>query len=703
MPFVRAAFVSGELAKGVASKESDIDYVIVTAPDRLWICRTILILFKKLVLFNSKKFFCLNHFVSERQLEADRKNIYTAIEIATLKPLLNAGMLNRYLIENRWITDFLPLVRSKQSDLSIHKPSLLQRILEFFFRARFADRLDRRLMRFWDNLWIRRYPTLSEIKRRDLYRCTPDLSTAYAGDFFTKISTEYAKRLKDYGIASHFEIRLSRTTVDVLLTHSYFLRFDPKEHRAMMPYPPLGTLYAASYLRTRGFSVCLHDVMLAEREDEIIQSLEKHSPRILVIYDDQFNYLTKMCLSRMRNAAFTMTRMAKDRGCTVVIFSSDASDHLEHYFAHGADYVICGEAEETLAELVQELLQGEGKRIDLIAGLAYRHNGSFRRTTKRELLMNLDELPFPAWDLVDLERYRSVWIRRHGYFSLNLATTRGCPFHCNWCAKPIYGQVYHSRTPESVVTEMKFLKQVANPGHVWFADDIFGLKPGWITTFDEIVNRENAKIPFKCLSRVDLLLKEDNIHHLRNAGCQSVWVGAESGSQRILDAMEKGTTVRQIYEATALLRKAGIRIGFFLQFGYPGETKEDIEKTLKVVKDCHPDEIGISVSYPLPGTKFYDRVKAQLGEKQNWVDSQDLDLMFTGEYHPDFYRTLHRVVHKKFSVWRGLRTTKDVARARISRRSLRNLASMVYHGATLPLELRRLRQLEHKHVNGENH
>lgn len=489
---------------------------------------------------------------------------------------------------------------------------------------------------------------------------------------------------------------------DILLTHSYFLHFDPKEYRAMQPYPPLGTLYAASVLRQQGFTVTLHDVMLAEREEEILSALQQHKPRLVVIYDDQFNYLTKMCLSRMRMAAFRMTQLAKERGCIVVIFSSDATDHLDNYFAHGADYVICGEAERTLTELAEHLLRGKSEPIESIHGLAYRQNGTFARTQKRELVTHLDELPFPAWDLVDIERYRRIWKERHGYFSLNLVTTRGCPFHCNWCAKPIYGQVYHSRSPENVVKEMKFLKRFANPDHLWFADDIFGLKPGWVTRFDEVVNREDAKIPFKCLSRVDLLLKEDNIRHLKHAGCQTAWVGAESGSQKILDAMEKGTTIEQIYEATALLHKAGIRVGFFLQFGYPGETKEDIEKTLQVVKDCQPDEIGISVSYPLPGTRFYERVKAQLGEKQNWVDSQDLELMFAGEYHPDFYRTLHRVVHKKFSVWRGLRTTKEMLQVKFHKRSFRNLASMVYHGATLPFELHRLHQLERlpvSHVN----
>lgn len=483
---------------------------------------------------------------------------------------------------------------------------------------------------------------------------------------------------------------------DILLTHSYFLHFDAKEHRTMMPYPPLATLYAASSLRANGFSVALHDVMLAEQEEEIAVPIQLHRPKLVVIYDDCFNYLTKMCLTRMREAAFTLAEIAKREGCTVVVFSSDAIDHLEKYFAHNVDYVICGEAEQTLIELSEFLLKQSIRDRKEIPGLAYMQKGQIVRTVPREVLKNLDTLPFPAWDLVDLNRYKSVWNDRHRYFSVNMVTTRGCPFHCNWCAKPIYGQVYHSRSPENVVEEMNYLKKFVNPDHIWFADDIFGLKPGWVSKFDEVVNEQGVKIPFKCLSRVDLLLQEDTIRHLKNAGCQTVWVGAESGSQKILDAMEKGTTVLEIYDATRLLHSLGIRVGFFLQFGYPGETKEDIEMTLRMVKDCRPDEIGISVSYPLPGTKFYDRVKADLGEKQNWSESGDLALMFAGNYSAEYYKILHRVIHKRFGIWRGQHTVKNILHHPLQNRTraFRWIGAMLYNSITLPYELHRLRMSE---------
>jgi anaerobic magnesium-protoporphyrin IX monomethyl ester cyclase len=267
-----------------------------------------------------------------------------------------------------------------------------------------------------------------------------------------------------------------------------------------------------------------------------------------------------------------------------------------------------------------------------------------------------------------------------------MVTTRGCPFHCNWCAKPLYGQVYNSRTPANVVDEMLLLRSTIRPDHIWFCDDIFGLSPGWIREFSREVVARRAAIPFKCLARVDLLLKDDMIDDLRAAGCTSVWVGAESGSQKILDAMEKGTTVAQIYEASRRLKEAGIRTGFFLQYGYPGETREDIERTLAMVRDCRPDDIGISVSYPLPGTRFYDTIRESLGKKHNWVNSQDLDLMYPGEFHPDFYRALHRLTHKRLRMWQGADMLRELALSpwKLTPRRLRRIAAMAYHWITLP-------------------
>jgi anaerobic magnesium-protoporphyrin IX monomethyl ester cyclase len=449
----------------------------------------------------------------------------------------------------------------------------------------------------------------------------------------------------------------------ILLGQSYYLRFDPKLWEAMQPYPPLGTLYAASWLRQHGYKVALFDAMLAESEAEWAVALDQHKPQYAIIYEDNFNYLSKMCLLRMREAAFKMIDMAKSHGCIVILCGADATDHYAEYLEMGADYCLLGEGEETLLELLNQLAGKSDAKLESTLGLAYLDHGdssilhssfSIHHSSRRPDITDLDKLPFPAWDLVDVEKYRSIWLKHHGYFSMNMVTTRGCPYHCNWCAKPIWGQRYNSRSPENVAAEMKWLKENFAPDHIWFADDILGLKPNWIEKFAALLNKAGVMIPFKCLQRADLV-NEKTAAALAKAGCKTVWLGAESGSQKILDAMDKGDHVEDIYRAAQLLHENKIDVGFFLQFGYPGETWEDVQKTLKMVRECAPDDIGISVSYPLPGTKFYERVKLELGEKQNWIDSEDLAMLYRGPFPTEFYRILHGRVHYEFRARRALR------------------------------------------------
>jgi len=433
----------------------------------------------------------------------------------------------------------------------------------------------------------------------------------------------------------------------ILFSHSYFLRFDPKQWQTAQPYPPLGTLYAAALMRENKFNVSLFDTMFSHEPDEVIAHIEKFKPDFFVIYDDGFNYLTKMCLTNMREAAFKMCKLAKKRGCTVIVSSSDSTDQFERYLNEGADFVLIGEAEFTLLELTQAINKNE-KDFSTIQGLAFKNNGNIIKTTRRSVIKNLDELPFPAWDIIDMEPYKKMWLKSSGYFSMNMGTTRGCPFKCNWCAKPIYGNRYNSRSPQNVVNELKWLKEKYQFDHIWFCDDIFGLKPGWVKEFADLIEKENLRFKFKIQARADLLLQEDNIKNLARAGCDNIWMGAESGSQKILDAMDKGTTVEQIFAATKLLKKNDIKPSFFIQFGYPGETKEDIQKTIAMINSLLPYSIGISVSYPLPGTVFFEKVKEQLKEKSNWSDSDELALMFSNTYPPSFYKQLHRFVHKDY-------------------------------------------------------
>jgi anaerobic magnesium-protoporphyrin IX monomethyl ester cyclase len=494
---------------------------------------------------------------------------------------------------------------------------------------------------------------------------------------------------------------------DVLFGQAYFLRFDPKLWEARQPYAPLGALYAAACVRERGYRVRLFDAMLASSENEWAAALDANRPRFAVIYEDNFNYLSKMCLLRMRQAALTMIDLARARGITTIVAGADATDHPATYLERGADVVVIGEGEVTLVELLDRLTgrteatlptQPTRPTWDLlreVPGLWMRDaDGRYARTAPRATIRNLDSLPLPAWDLVDVDRYQSIWRSRHGYVSMNLVTTRGCPYHCNWCAKPIYGQRYAARSPEHVVEEMAWLKRTYRPDHLWIADDIFGLKPGWIERFAALLQQRDAAIPFKCLLRADQVTAAV-AGALHAAKCQTAWIGAESGSQRILDAMEKGTRVEQIATATRLLHEAGVDVGFFLQFGYPGETREDIDLTLQMVRDCAPDDIGVSVSYPLPGTTFYQRVRAQLGRKQNWVDSNDLAMMYHATYVPDFYRALHALVHAEFRARKSVALVSRAARRPWTARTrhVRGVAHAALHTVHASILRRRLDRL----------
>lgn len=440
--------------------------------------------------------------------------------------------------------------------------------------------------------------------------------------------------------------------VDVLLTHSYHLFYDPKQVRKMQPYSPLGTLYAAALLRQRGFSVAVFDTMLEDPERSFPQALARHRPRIIAIYEDNFNYLSKMCLTRMRRLAYEMMASARAIGATVVVNGSDPSDHIEGYLRSGADYVLLGEAEWTLLELVRSLLQESEKEPEHIPGVAFlrRATDQVFRASSRPLLRDLDTLPLPARDLIDWEPYRKAWRSRHGLFSANLVASRGCPYRCNWCARPIYGESFHVRTAGSVADEMKYLRESVGADHLWFADDVFGLNRHWVTELADAIEQRGTAVAFKIQSRVNLITDE-TARALRRAGCTEVWMGVESGSQKVLDAMEKGTSVEQIPPAREHLRRHGIRACFFLQLGYPGETWDDLQETIELVRRTRPDDIGVSVSYPLPRTKFYERVREELGDKRNWVDSDDLSVMFNGAYTNEFYRILRDALHAEVATW----------------------------------------------------
>ena len=339
---------------------------------------------------------------------------------------------------------------------------------------------------------------------------------------------------------------------DVLLTHSYHLPYDRKQLRKMQPYSPLGTLYAAALLRERGASVAVFDSMLNEPTAGFREALRMHRPKIVAIYEDDFNFLTKMCLTRMRELAWEMIAAARESGAKVVVHGSDASDHAAEYLRHGCEYVLDGEAEYTLLNVVQALRNGSGATaIPGVKWLKGVNGQASLSACEKGPAGHGGALPLPARDLIDFSVYREAWKRAHGFFSMNLIASRGCPFRCNWCAKPIFGDSYQLRQAREVAYEMRLLRDQCGAEHLWFADDIFALNRHWVQEFASAVEEFDCAVPFKIQARADLLTAE-TARALKRAGCREVWMGVESGAQKVLDAMDKGLRVEEVVDrATA--------------------------------------------------------------------------------------------------------------------------------------------------------
>jgi anaerobic magnesium-protoporphyrin IX monomethyl ester cyclase len=441
--------------------------------------------------------------------------------------------------------------------------------------------------------------------------------------------------------------------LSILVCHSYFLRFDQKQLERAKPYPPLATLQLASILRRAGHEVALFDAMLAEGVQDYHRKLRAVKPQLVLFYEDNFNFLSKMCLGKMRRAACEMITAAHRGGARVITAGADVSDAPEPYLLAGADVALLGEGLATLLALLPRLdVRPDAHASELLGGLsgvASLAGGKVTTVNGARILPTPDQGELPAWDLVDIDRYRSTWLKAHGYFSLNMAASRGCSFRCAWCAKPIWGNQYLQRSATEVAREMAHLKRTFNPDHVWFADDIFGFRVDWVAEFARAAQAAGGSVPFTIQTRADLV-SERMARALKDAGCKEAWIGAESGSQRVLDAMNKGTSVAEILTACTRLKAVFIRVGFFIQLGYLNEELHDILATRELLEAARPDDVGVSVAYPLPGTKFYELVKEQLRGKTHWQDSNDLEMMFAGTYNSDFYRAVRDLLHDQVSL-----------------------------------------------------
>jgi len=415
--------------------------------------------------------------------------------------------------------------------------------------------------------------------------------------------------------------------MDILLTHAYFLYEDPHELAVMKPYPPLGLLYVNSHLKARGVDSHLFDTTFT-RFDELHAYLQAEKPPVVGIYS---NLMTRSKVLRVMAAA-------KQAGSLIVVGGPDPANYLDEYLSRGADVIAIGEGELTLEELVPHLRAHGPRNLEGVQGIAFRDDsGAIVRTEPRPMIADLDAQPFPDRAAIDQHAYVKVWREHHGMGSVSLITARGCPFTCTWCSHSVFGYSHRRRSPTNVVDEVEQIVSTYAPDMLWYADDVFTINHKWLFEYAAEMERRGFRLPFETISREDRL-NEEVIHTLARMGCYRLWIGAESGSQKVLDAMKRRTNAERVRSMVHLLQKYGIEVGMFIMLGYEGEERTDLEETVEHLKLAGPNTFLTTVAYPIKGTPYYASVADRVVSRRAWAEGSDRDYTVSGRHSPRYYQ-----------------------------------------------------------------
>ncbi len=418
--------------------------------------------------------------------------------------------------------------------------------------------------------------------------------------------------------------------MSLLLTHGYFLEEDPREKLIMKPYPPLGILYISSFLEK---SKIAHDVFDSTFSsfDALCQQILQKKYKQIGIYA---NLMTKLNILKLIRFIRSNEEIKET---TIILGGPDVRYNTEEYIDHGADMIILGEGEETMADLVNTLNNPFNPFLDKVAGIAFKNYfAKIVYTEEREKIKEVDTLPFPNRDRIDIKKYLSVWKSKHGMSALNVSTQRGCPYTCRWCSTAVYGQSYRRRSAASVCDELEEIQKKYAPDTIWFVDDVFTVSHKWLSEFAAEIEKRKLRIKYECITRADRM-SDAVIMDLKKSGCYRVWIGAESGSQEVIENMDRRVDVKVVQEMLVKARNAGIETGTFIMLGYPGETEADIMKTVDHLVASNPTYFTITIAYPIKGTALYEQVKNSLIDPPGWTQSTDRDLDFHRTYPREYY------------------------------------------------------------------
>jgi radical SAM superfamily enzyme YgiQ (UPF0313 family) len=340
-----------------------------------------------------------------------------------------------------------------------------------------------------------------------------------------------------------------------------------------------------------------------------------------------------------RHNAFAFAHAARERGMRVIAGGPDATAYCDEYLGNGFEVVVCGEGEETAREVMEWIGRG-GTVSELhdVQGIAFRSAaGDTVSTDRRPYRKDIDSLPFPRRDREIYKPYMEAWRRIHGYTSMPVFASRGCPFDCHFCFRPVFGRQYRVREPEDVLAEIEMCASEFGTTHFRFVDDIFVVRKKWVKQFSQLVQERGLRLEFDILSRADLI--DDNVAvDLKAMGVRRIYLGMESGSDAVLNTMNKNMKAERSIEAAEIIHRNGMEFLAWILLGYPGEGKKDIYLTRDLVVKIKPDVLSISVAFPIKGTPFYDMVKDRLEHKRPiWRRTAENRLVFRGRYPNSFY------------------------------------------------------------------
>lgn len=398
----------------------------------------------------------------------------------------------------------------------------------------------------------------------------------------------------------------------------------------MKPYPPLGLLYLSAWLEKNGFKNEVYDSTF-ESEKEQRLYLEKERPDVIAIYTNLMTKITLISLLRYIKSSPSLSKT------TVILGGPDFTFNAENYLRAGADFGVIGEGENTLLDLIIAL-SNDQKNLHQIDGIAFIDDeNNFIKTSPRQKIRDIDMLPEPDRSKIDLKKYLDLWKNHHGRNSITISTQRGCPYTCKWCSTAVYGQSYRRRSPQKVVAEMKNIQEVYKPDQLWFVDDVFTVSYKWLREFVAELKKEKVLIPYECISRADRM-NQEVLDLLKESGCFRVWIGAESGSQKVLDAMDRRVNAEWVRTIIKEAKQTGLETGTFIMLGYPGESEKDIIDTYHHLVESDPDLYTITVAYPIKGTSLYKEVEDSFINQPDWENTTDRDIDFKRTYPRTYYQ-----------------------------------------------------------------